>query len=105
VTKERENKMNIGTMNIDNLMESITEEEAMRMVYAMSQKFEWVMWFQTKEDVMSALQTTKPTPISDEQIESVMSTRMWRKVMQEALADTAWECMQDAIYEAENGEI
>ena len=98
--------MNIGTMNIDNLMDTITEDEATNLIHILSKKFDWAMCYYTKEDVVRALQDKQkdydnlPT---DEQVDKVMATRIWKKIMEEAMCHTGWECMLDAIYDSENG--
>lgn len=98
--------MNTNKSDVLNV-EQLTETQALELVYDMYRKFDWALCLYTREDVKTALQEhrqdydTEPT---DEEIQKVMDTRMWRKYMEEALGSTGWECLQDAIYDAENDE-
>jgi hypothetical protein len=89
-------------------IETTTEAEAMELVYTLARKFDWVMSYHTRGDIVATLQTIagdyKHVP-TEEEVSKVMSTRIWKKTFESALEHTAWECMQDAIYEAKHGEI
>ena len=87
--------------------EKLTEQETIEIVYQAQRKCGWKLCLYTREDVKTALQEDSQdydTIPTNEEIEKVMETRMWRKYMEEALSTTGWECIQDAIYDAKEGE-
>ena len=96
--------MNIGTMNIDNLIDSMTEEQAFGLVYDLSRKFGWsVGGIVTKSDIeyyWKAMTNSEPTP---EQVESVTLKYSLRK-LDECLSQERNDCVYDAISEVLEGQ-
>lgn len=92
--------MNIGTMNIDNLTDSMTEDEAFGLVYNLSRKFGWsIAGIVTKTDIEYYWRARNNENPTAEQVESVMSQYTYRKLNQ-CLSEDIDNLMYDAITEA-----
>lgn len=95
--------MNIGTMNIDNLMESITEEEAMEVVYQLTKKFDWKGSLFYSVDVSEYIDTYNDDYADTEQdkvtVEEVKQTSAWHRHMYNRMCQEGFDCLDDAIYE------
>jgi hypothetical protein len=99
--------MNIGTMNIDNLLLSMTEEEAFRLHQELCDKFRWAGTFMTVQDIRETLDRYRECddlpPLSnvDEKrlIDHVLASREWLEDIVDFMAREAESLIWLAISE------
>lgn len=92
--------MNIGTMNIDNMVDSMTEEQAFSLVYELSRKFGWaIAGIVTKTDIGYYWRARNSEYPTSEQVETVTEQYTYRK-LNECLSQDIDNLMYDAVTEA-----
>jgi hypothetical protein len=99
--------MNIGTMNIDNLLLSITQEEAFQLYHELCKKFGWAGTFMTIQDIRETAERYRDCcdlpPLSelDEErlVDGVLASREWRKDIAQIMSTEADSLLWLAISE------
>ena len=97
--------MEIGTMNIDNLIESMTEDEAIKLYFTLSNRFGWAGTFFTREDAEGEWQNQTDDDLStmsalpDDVWERIQNTWYWRKGISEILTEHGWDIVHNAVWE------
>lgn len=92
--------MNIGTMNIDNLMESITEEEAIELTEILAKQFKWKGCYFYTQDIRDRLEEFDEGEVSLS-VEEVLSTKEWEYTIESSLISEGFELLDEAIFRAE----
>jgi hypothetical protein len=91
-------------MDIDN----ITEEEALDVLHKLRTKFHWAGTVFMKDDIIYRWKDKygeeEGQALSDEQIESVMTSWEWRKGLDEAMTSSGYEVLDMALWEVKTGE-
>jgi hypothetical protein len=91
-------------MDIDN----ITEEEALTVLHKLRTKFHWAGTIFIKEDIVYRWNDNHKEDegyeLSEEQIESVMTSWEWRKGLDEAMISSGYEVLDMALWEVKTGE-
>jgi hypothetical protein len=99
--------MNIGTMNIDNLLLSITQDEAFQLYHELCDKFGWAGTFMTIQDIRETLERYRDChdlpPLSDVDeerlVDDVLVSREWRKDIVDVMSTEADSLVWLAISE------
>jgi hypothetical protein len=100
--------MEIGTMNIDNLIESMTEDEALKLYSTLAGRFGWKGTFFTREDAESEWQNqayddetglTSDRRLPDDVWERIQDTYHWRRGLSEMLTQHGWDIVHNAVWE------
>lgn len=88
---------------------SMTEEEATEYLVRMSRHFGWAGAIFTRTDIEDLHRNWHDeleddyTPLTEEQIDAVMSTRAWRKGIDERLCEEGFELLEIALNEVVRG--
>ena len=86
-------------------IETMQEHEAIELFHQMSSKFGWVGCIFTVADIRMRLAEDGLTGDELEaMVKKVEWTRWWRKVMDNSMNEAGYETLDEAIYEAKNGE-
>lgn len=87
-------------MNID--IETITEDEAVRLAITLERKFGWRGTFFTREDADSSWTEyhEQPESLTDEQWSKVQQSWYWRKGLSDQLCEIGLSIVNDAVYDA-----
>lgn len=87
-------------MTID--IDTITEDEAVRLAIALERKFGWQGTFFTRGDADSSWTEyhEQPNVLTDEQWNKVQQSWYWRKGISQQLVETGLSIVNDAVYEA-----
>jgi len=92
-------------------VESMTEEEATEYLVRMSTHFGWAGAIFTRTDIEDLhrnwhdeLEEDDYTPLTEEQIDAVMSTRAWCKGIDERLCEEGFELLEIALDEIVRGQ-
>lgn len=89
---------------IDAVVENIPDEEALDWLHALRRKFGWAGTMFTDEDIRIRWQDLHEddddyAPMTDEQVDAVMSTYYWAKAMDEQLCENGWIVLDMALDE------
>ena len=92
--------MNIGTMNIDNLVETMTEDEAIELTELLARRFDWKGAYFYAQDIESRLKALSKNgvPVT---VEEVVKTTVWSIELASSLISEGYELLDEAIFEAE----
>jgi hypothetical protein len=83
--------------------DNITEEQALDLMWSFARKFGWKGTMFTRDDIRQAIiDQCGESETLDNEITAVMGTRIWTKYLEEAIAREGYECLYEAIYDAEN---
>jgi hypothetical protein len=86
-------------------VDTMREHEGIELFHQMCGKFGWVGCIFTEDDIRQQLEKEE---VSEDDmgtmVEKVQWTRWWRKVMDEAMVETGYEILAEAISEATAGE-
>ena len=86
-------------------LETMEEHEAIELYHQMSSKFGWVGCIFTVADIrMKLAEDGLEGDELEKMVEKVQWTRWWRKTMDNAMVEAGYETLDEAIYEAKNGE-
>lgn len=93
---------------IEDAVALISEDEAFDWKHAMERRFGWQGTMFCVEDIVfyhKDKYEDRPdyTPLTDEQLQAVMSTRLWLRAMSESLCEHGYEIIGMAIDEVLNG--
>lgn len=91
--------MNIGTMNIDNLIDTMTEDDAFRLLPVLERRFGWSVALLNTTDIEEAWRDhtgDDPTPA---QVETVRESRDWTKWIREYASDQMVTMLRDTVAE------
>lgn len=91
-------------------IESLTEQDAMRIYHSMARQFGWAGTFFTREDAEVEWQQQTRTdengdepneaPLPDEVWETITNTWEWRRGLNDILTERGWELVGLAVSEA-----
>lgn len=101
--QERRDRINTTVM-------SIPETEAMDWLHALRRRFGWAgtmftdedirtRWDEMNQDAITGEFRDGHTPLTDEQVDSIMSTYYWSKGLQDSLTENGWVVLDMAIEE------
>ena len=91
--------------------ETITEDEAFRVYYALSQRFGWAGSFFTRGDAEGEWQSQQalaesPIPFTDELWNDVTNTYWWSKGLPDRMTEDGWNLVAEAVREVmENNSV
>lgn len=95
--------MNIGTMDISNLVDSMTENEAFELVFNLSRKFGWsIAGILTHEDIRYLWEASTDSEPTQEQVELVAQHYAYKK-LNECVSQDINDCLCDAIFDVRRG--
>lgn len=89
---------------IEAIVEAIPEGEEFDWLHALERKFGWSGTMFTMDDIRSRWEDLRGgdedyTPLTDEQLDAIMSTYYWNKAIPEQLTSHGWEILDMAIDE------
>lgn len=85
-------------MNINELVEQVTEAEALELHYQFARKFGWAGTLYVREDASSAWHDDD-LALTDEQWEAVKASKSWSR-FEEYLSEESYDLVRDAISDA-----
>ena len=90
----------MATITID--MDTITEEEAVRLYFAFQRHFGWGGTFFNREDAETSWKEyhNQTDEFTDDIWSTVWNSYYWRKGLSEQLTEHGWEIVHSAVYEA-----
>ena len=92
-------------MDIDN----ITEEEALEVMHKLRAKFHWAGTVFVKEDIIyywnDNYKEDEGYELTEEQIESVMTSWYWRKGLDDTMTSSGYEVLDMALWEIKTDDV
>lgn len=85
-------------MNINELVEQVTEAEALELHYQFARKFGWAGTLYVREDASNAWHDDD-LALTDEQWEAVKASKSWSR-FEEYLSEESYDLVRDAISDA-----
>jgi hypothetical protein len=88
-----------------NVASEMQEHDGIELFHQMSSKFGWVGCIFTVADIrMKLAEDGLEGDELEKMVEKVQWTRWWHKIMSDAMNEAGYETLDEAIYEAKNGE-
>lgn len=86
-------------------IETMTEDEAIRLYHDLAMKFGWRGSFFTREDAQDSYNEYhgQEGEMSDETWDKVSLSWYWRKGLEEIMTERGWDLVHDAVAEAISG--
>ena len=86
-------------------VDTMREHEGIELFHQMCGKFGWVGCIFTEEDIrMKLAEDGLEGDDLEKMVEKVQWTRWWHRTMDNAMNEAGYEILDEAIYEAKNGE-
>lgn len=97
-------------MALDLIEKHITEEEGFAILHLLKRKFDWAGTVFTRDDIRSQISWIRDVQIGDLDgdesadwiVDRIAGDRYWREGLEDWMCEQGWECVYDAVAEAQS---